>query len=116
MTRVVVVDDDATFRAAASELLDAKGFDVVGTAGTAGEARELIARLLPDGVLLDVHLPDGNGYALSADLTATADPPTVLLTSSDTTAGTPSALRGTGAAGFVSKLDLARAELSRWLR
>jgi DNA-binding NarL/FixJ family response regulator len=63
MTRVVLVDDHGLFLAGVrAELGDA--VEVVGEAGTVADAIPLIKALDPDVVLLDVHLPDGNGAAI----------------------------------------------------
>ena len=63
---VLIVDDHPSFRASARVLLEAEGFDVIGEAadGTSGiaEAR----RLRPDLVLLDVQLPDIDGFDVAA--------------------------------------------------
>jgi DNA-binding NarL/FixJ family response regulator len=57
--RVLIVDDHASFRWLARLLLVVAGCDVIGEAADAGGARELVERLHPDAVLLDVMLPDG---------------------------------------------------------
>jgi DNA-binding NarL/FixJ family response regulator len=63
MRRVVLVDDHGLFLAGVrAELGDA--VEVVGEAGTVADAIPLIKELDPDVVLLDVHLPDGNGAAI----------------------------------------------------
>ena len=69
--RVLVVDDHASFRRSARELLAAEGFDVVGEAedGTTS-ALALAARLVPEVVLLDVQLPDLDGFAVTERLLA----------------------------------------------
>jgi CheY-like chemotaxis protein len=64
--------------------------------------------LRPDAVLLDVHLPDGNGTALADELVAGPLGIRVLLTSSDT-AVPPSGV------GFVAKTDLVATDLSRYM-
>ena len=63
--RIVLVDDHELFRAGVRGELGAR-FDVVGEAGSVGEAVPLIRELDPDVVLLDVHLPDGGGEAVIA--------------------------------------------------
>jgi DNA-binding NarL/FixJ family response regulator len=78
--RVLIVDDHATFRAFARMVLLRAGFEVVGEAGDAAEARAQITALRPDVVLLDVHLPDEDGISLAAGLAA--DHPQVVLISS----------------------------------
>ena len=60
VTRVVLVDDHGLFRAGVRAELDGL-VDVVGDAGTVGEAIECIVELEPDVVLLDVQMPDGGG-------------------------------------------------------
>jgi DNA-binding NarL/FixJ family response regulator len=61
--RVVLVDDHGLFRSGVRAELGGQ-FDVVGEADDVGPAIELIERLVPDVVLLDVHLPGGGGQAV----------------------------------------------------
>ena len=65
--RVVLVDDHDLFRAGVRAGLD-PSLDVVGEAGSVADAVPLIKRLDPDVVLLDVHLPDGGGHAVIAQV------------------------------------------------
>lgn len=67
-TRVLIVDDHAGFRSQARELLEAHGFAVVGEAADAAEAAAAVGSLQPEVVLLDVHLPDGNGFEIAPRL------------------------------------------------
>ena len=65
--RVVLVDDHLLFRSGVrTELGDA--VEIVGEAGSIAEAVPLIRELDPDVVLLDVHLPDGGGHAVIAQI------------------------------------------------
>jgi DNA-binding NarL/FixJ family response regulator len=96
--RVLIVDDDPRFRAMAAEALVARGYDVVGEAGSIAGARAGVAALQPDAVLCDVNLPDGNGLALAGELR----PLRVLLTSSDADAA-PRRLLARARASFVAK-------------
>ena len=65
--RVVLVDDHRLFRSGVrTELGDA--VEIVGEAGSVAEAVPLIRDLDPDVVLLDVHLPDGGGHAVIAQV------------------------------------------------
>ena len=66
MRTIVVVDDHPTFRATACALLEAEGFVVVGEAADGRSALEVIERLAPDVVLLDVQLPDIDGFEVAA--------------------------------------------------
>jgi DNA-binding NarL/FixJ family response regulator len=108
---ILIVDDDAPFCRAAAELLGDRGFRVVGHAATAQEALAECRRLLPDGVLLDVRLPDGYGLAVVKTLRAVPRPPTVVLTSSDPAAVVPAMLQAIGASGFIPKSQLATSHL-----
>ena len=105
--RAVVVDDHEAFRSAARRLLEAAGIEVVGTTADLAGGRRLIELLNPDVVLLDVQLPDGNGFDLAEEMaTATAATgPLILMTSSRTETGSRiTGLRGV--VGFVGKDEL----------
>jgi DNA-binding NarL/FixJ family response regulator len=61
--RVLTVDDHATFRKAARAVVDATaGFETVGEASTGADGVAAAFRLHPDVVLMDVRLPDIDGY------------------------------------------------------
>jgi two-component system CitB family response regulator len=93
--RVLVVDDD--FRVArlhASYVGAIEGFEVVGIAHTAADARQLATELGPDLVLLDEYLPDGSGTSLLRQLDAA-----VIMVSA---AEEPAVVRGALAAGAVN--------------
>jgi DNA-binding NarL/FixJ family response regulator len=81
-TRVLIVDDHASFRGLARRVLAAFGFAVVGEACDARSALLAAAALEPDVVLLDVVLPDRSGLHVAAELARTPHPPRVILTSS----------------------------------
>ena len=115
-TTVLIVDDDRGFGRAASEMLTARGYTVVGQARTASDAVRDCARLGPDAVLLDVRLPDGNGLTLAETLCDARDQLAILLTSSDPQAVVPERLQHSPACGFVPKTDLARTDLGPYLR
>ena len=79
MIRTLVVDDDFMAVSVHRQFLERlSGFEVVGEATTGREARELVERLRPDLVLLDIYLPDENGIELmrrlrAADASANVD-------------------------------------------
>ncbi len=67
--RIVIVEDHALVREGTAELLEATpDLHVVGDCGTAEEGAELVERLAPDVVLVDVNLPGASGLALARDL------------------------------------------------
>jgi two-component system nitrate/nitrite response regulator NarL len=113
---VLIVDDDAGYRRVAGELLDARGYSVIGQAATAHEGLARTRELGPDAILLDVGLPDGDGIAIAGALSARSDSPRILLVSTDADAVSRADLEACGAAGFVAKSRLAGADLDRYLK
>jgi CheY-like chemotaxis protein len=109
------VDDDATFRRLARLLLAAHGLVIVAEADSVAEARSRAMRLRPDSALVDVELPDGDGFALADELTSLPWRPRVVVTSGLAANGTSSQAQRSGAEAFVPKADLARAPLAQWL-
>lgn len=63
--RVLIVDDHVGFRGFARRLLAALGMDVVGEVGDGLAALAEVARVRPDLVLLDVLLPDLDGFEVA---------------------------------------------------
>ena len=112
--RLLIVDDDPSFRNAALGLLAARGYQVVGEAGCGAEGLALASELRPDAVLLDVNLPDADGLTVAASLTAAAGP-RVLLVSSDSAAAPERLIRSCGVVGFVAKEELGDAALDAYL-
>jgi DNA-binding NarL/FixJ family response regulator len=82
MPTILIVDDHAAFRLEARQLLEAEGFTVIGEAADGEAALLLATNERPDVLLLDIGLPDIDGFAV-ADRLASVDPPIhVILTSS----------------------------------
>lgn len=102
----VIVDDHPSFRAVARTVLETDGFIVVGTAsdGESGVAEAL--RLEPDVVLLDVELPDIDGFEVAARLRRAGSSSAIVLASSRESTDFGSLVAESGARGFVSKPDL----------
>ena len=112
--RILIVDDHPSFRATARTLLLADGFEVVGEASDGSSALEAVKRLEPDLVLLDVQLPDMDGFTV-LDRLGGGGPPVVLVSSRD--ASDYNGLIGSsGARGFIAKADLSGSAVRLLLR
>jgi DNA-binding NarL/FixJ family response regulator len=107
--RCLVVDDHAGFRAAARRLLESEGWTVVGEAADGATALAAAAALRPDVVLLDIGLPDIDGFAVARGL-AGGSADVVLVSSRDPEAFT-GRLAASAAVGFIAKADLDGARL-----
>jgi DNA-binding NarL/FixJ family response regulator len=114
-TRVLIVDDHAPFRALARLLLTAEGFDVVGEAGDGATAITAARDLEPEVVLLDVQLPDIDGFGVAEVLAGHGPAPTVVLVSSRSRGDYGARLAGSTARGFIAKAELSGDELRRVL-
>ncbi|AGW40762.1 nitrate/nitrite response regulator protein [Leifsonia xyli subsp. cynodontis DSM 46306] len=110
----MIVDDHARFRAQAAELLRLERFSVVGTAETGAGGVELSRHLTPDLVLLDVALPDANGFDLVGAVHATGA--AVVLTSSRSYHDYGTRVTDSGADGFISKAELTGEAIRSLLR
>ncbi len=66
--RALIVDDHPSFRRTARVLLESEGFEVVGEAENGAQALRLAVELQPDFILLDVQLPDYDGFEVTARL------------------------------------------------
>jgi CheY-like chemotaxis protein len=109
---VLIVDDHDDFRASASALLEAEGFAVVGETADGAAAVEAVERLRPDVVLLDVQLPDLDGFAVAERLAVMTDPPRVVLISSRDAGSYGPRLDAALACGFLAKRELSGASLA----
>jgi DNA-binding NarL/FixJ family response regulator len=103
---LLIVDDHAEFRRTARVLLEADGFEVVGEAADGASALDEVERLRPAVVLLDVQLPDLDGFEVAARLALVRDPPRVVLTSSRSVSSFRRRLAQTTALGFIGKSEL----------
>ena len=109
---VLIVDDHSAFRESASALLEAEGFAVVGEAADGDEAIIAVESLRPQVVLLDIQLPDLDGFAVAERLAARPDPPMVVLISSRDAAAYGPRLAAAAARGFIPKRELSGSALA----
>jgi DNA-binding NarL/FixJ family response regulator len=112
---VLIVDDHPSFRASARMLLEAEGFDVIGEAEDGAGALEAVQELAPQVVLLDVQLPDFDGFEVAARLTANGASPAIVLTSSRDVNDLGQLAEREGVRGFIPKSELSGAALEALL-
>ena len=105
-TTVLIVDDHPSFRATVRLLLEAEGYTVLGEAETGTSGLRKARELAPDLVLLDVNLPDVDGFTVATELTADEDAPAVVIVSSREGRDFGPLVHRSGARGFISKGDL----------
>jgi DNA-binding NarL/FixJ family response regulator len=102
---VLIVDDHPGFRAAARRLLEIEGYDVVGEAPDGMSAIDAARALRPDVVLLDIQLPDVDGFEVCKRLHGDVPAPVIVLTSSRDPSDYGPCLAA-AAAVFVPKAEL----------
>jgi DNA-binding NarL/FixJ family response regulator len=103
--RILIVDDHAGFRTTARRWLEAEGWTVVGEAHDGASALAAAEALHPDVVLLDIGLPDIDGFTV-AESFSPDDPPTVVLISSRDPDGYAEKVAASLAIGFIAKHEL----------
>jgi DNA-binding NarL/FixJ family response regulator len=109
---VLIVDDHPGFRAAARRLLELEGYEVVGEAEDGASAIHAARELRPDFVLLDVQLPDVDGFEVAERLCVDPSAPLIVLTSSRDRSDYGPCLASTPARGFVPKAELSAAGIA----
>ena len=112
---VLIVDDHPSFRASARCVLESEGFEVIGEAVDGASAISEVCRLRPQVVLLDVQLPDIDGFDVCLQITAYAGHPTVIMTSSRDGSDFGPLVSTSGARGFVPKAELSGARMQELL-
>ena len=108
---MLVVDDHAGFREMARALAVSGGLEVVAEAADGATALTLCQEHRPDLVLLDIGLPDLDGFDVRRRMLQELDPPVVLLTSSRDAAAYGARLFGPEPIAFVPKDELSVAAL-----
>jgi DNA-binding NarL/FixJ family response regulator len=105
-TSVLIVDDHPSFRASARRMLEASGYAVVGEAADGAAAIAAAGELEPDLVLLDVQLPDINGFEVAAAIAADGAETEIVLTSSRDLADFGGEVDASPVRGFIPKSEL----------
>jgi DNA-binding NarL/FixJ family response regulator len=108
---ILIVDDHAPFRRSARLLLEADGYRIIGEAGDGRSALFEAQSLAPDVVLLDVYLPDLDGFEVASELTGRGLA-IVVLTSSRDGRDFGTLIAESGARGFIPKTELSGASLA----
>lgn len=124
--RILLVDDETQLRRMVGEILEQEGYAVL-LAADCAQGETIFCREQPDAVLLDVMLPDGDGFSLFQKLRAVRDVPVLFLSARDEDEARLRGL-GLGADDYITKPFLQRstpcctssgktaATSSRWMR
>ena len=113
--RVLIVDDHEAFRSRARAVLESAGYCVVGEAEDAATAIAAAERLRPDVILLDVQLPDGDGFAVAEQISRQDTFTEIVIISSRQAADYGSRLTNTSIRGFIYKPDLSGDKLDEMI-
>ncbi|TEB05690.1 Sensory transduction protein regX3 [Pelotomaculum schinkii] len=112
--KLLIIDDEPELRRMVTEILRREGFMRIISAADCKEARRLFASEKPDGVILDVSLPDGDGFSLMREFRAASAVPVLFLSARDEDENRLLGL-GLGADDYITKPFLPR-ELTLRLR
>jgi DNA-binding NarL/FixJ family response regulator len=112
---VLIVDDHPGFRSWCRRLLEAEGVVVVADVGDGASALSSVRLLRPDIALIDIRLPDMDGFEVAERLRAGAAVATVIMTSTRDVSEYEGRLTQCGIAGFIPKAELSVAALVGFL-
>jgi DNA-binding NarL/FixJ family response regulator len=112
--QVIIVDDHPSFREAARQCLQARGYEVVAEASCAAAAIRAVAHHDADAMLLDVHLGDDDGFAVCDALMRVRPDLAVVLTSTTNYEHCREQIESCGARGFIPKEHLVKVDLARF--
>jgi DNA-binding NarL/FixJ family response regulator len=113
--RVLIVDDNGAFRAAARQLIERGDFIVVAEAGSGIGGVKEAATHRPDLAIVDLQLPDFDGFEVAERLTGLESAPRVILTSSLDGADFGALVACSPALGFIPKAELSAAAIEALL-
>ncbi|WP_343210472.1 response regulator transcription factor [Anaerolentibacter hominis] len=100
--KIMLVDDEPDLLKMVSEILHDNGFHNIITAGTVRDGIEICKKEKPDLAILDVMLPDGDGFSLMRGMRKYTDVPIVYLTAKDEASDKLAGL-GLGADDYIAK-------------
>src|SRR4051794_31202062 len=104
--RILVIDDNTAFRRALGRVLETELFTVIAEAATGASGVELAREHEPDLVIVDVQLPDNDGFHVAEQLAALRLPMAVILTSGLDSSDLGSLVAESSARGFISKAEI----------
>jgi PAS domain S-box-containing protein len=113
---VLIVDDDAKFRSLAALMLRSRGFEIAGESTDAASAVDMARSCSPSAIVLDVNLPDHDGFWVAERLHEAGIGARILLTSATATDVLPITLDRYGIVAFIAKAELPTTDLSALLR
>ena len=104
--RILVIDDNTAFRGALGRVLDTDCFVVIAGAATGASGVQLAREHEPDLVIVDVQLPDIDGFAVAEQLAGLELPMDVILTSGLDSSDLGTLVTDSSARGFIPKAEL----------
>jgi DNA-binding NarL/FixJ family response regulator len=113
--RILVIDDNTEFRGAVTRILATDGFTVVAGAATGAIGVQLAREHRPDLVIVDVQLPDTDGFAVTEQLAGLDPALQVILTSSLHSSDLGALVTESSARGFIPKAELSASAIDALL-
>jgi CheY-like chemotaxis protein len=113
--RVLIIDDNGAFRAAARQLLERRGYAVVAEAAGGVEGIRAAKEHTPDLAIVDVQLSDLDGFEVAERLRALEQAPEVILTSSLDGTDFGALVISSSALGFIPKAELSTSAIESLL-
>ena len=113
---ILIVDDHPSFRTSARRMLESDGYEVVGEAASGALAIDAVRRLHPDVVLLDIRLPDLDGFQVAERLVENGTAPAIVLTSSRDRSDFAYEIDASPAHGFIPKTELSSEAITTLIR
>ena len=111
--KILIVDDEADLREMVTSILEQDGFKTIKTAGTVAEALKICRDWEPDLAILDVMLPDGNGFSLFEQMRTFTEVPVLFLTARGEDEDKLKGLEGETSFSCLNDVVITRAGFSR---